>query len=297
MMSFNRALLSLMVVLFIGAAFLSASTQEREDQFIKANGLQIHYVESGKGAPLILLHGGGLSLKSWSTFAPEAARHFRTIAIDSRGHGQTDNPTGKFNYDLMVEDVVAFIKVMRLEKPILCGFSDGGIIALTLAKKYPQIPSALIIGAAAPVNEDHSHYFSGLKYFFLTDSRGTLTDADLNRIVAESPEMVDRYRNLHNRSGDPEYWRTLLKNVWPMWTSPLAYKKEDLVEVKMPVLVFLGDRDQFFTVEEGTKLFRMLSNAEIAIVPGASHSFFREKSNLFNNLAQDFLLRQINHQK
>jgi hypothetical protein len=101
--------------------------------------------------------------------------------------------------------------------------SDGGIVALTFAKDYPAIPRAIVVYGAAPVQRDLTHYFAGMRRFFAIDTRGPLSEADLNRIAAERPAMVARYRRLHRPHKDPEYWRELLTQIWPMWMQPLAY--------------------------------------------------------------------------
>ncbi len=66
-------------------------------------------------ASLLLIHGGGLTAKSWQGLAKEASRYFRVIMPDSRGHGLTNNPQGTFSYDLMTEDMAAFVKALKLE--------------------------------------------------------------------------------------------------------------------------------------------------------------------------------------
>ena len=76
-----------------------------------------------------------------------------------------------------------------------------------------------------------------------------------------------------------------------MWTSPVELGDSDFEKVTMPALVILGDRDEFFSVEDAAGLYRKLPNAEIAVAPGANHSFFHEKADLFNTIVLDFLLR------
>ncbi len=68
--------------------------------------------------------------------AKEASRYFRVIMPDSRGHGLTNNPQGTFSYDLMTEDMAAFVKALKLEKPLVMGYSDGGMVVLKLTSRY-----------------------------------------------------------------------------------------------------------------------------------------------------------------
>ena len=74
---------------------------------VEANGLRVYYEVHGEGEPLLLIHGGTATSQSWASHLPAFTEHFRVIAPDSRGHGRTDNPTGKLGYRLMADDVAA----------------------------------------------------------------------------------------------------------------------------------------------------------------------------------------------
>jgi pimeloyl-ACP methyl ester carboxylesterase len=111
------------------------------------NGINIFYEKCGRGEPLILLHGNGESHKIFDKAIEILKEKFTIYAIDTRGHGQSDK-ISEIHYSEMVEDVRAFIETLELEKPMLYGFSDGGIIGLYLASKYPKLLSRLIISGA-----------------------------------------------------------------------------------------------------------------------------------------------------
>jgi pimeloyl-ACP methyl ester carboxylesterase len=119
-----------------------------QGQYVKANGLDIYYQEYGTGEPLLLIHGGTITSNSWQAHAPSFAQHFRVIAPDSRGHGRTRNPTGEFSYRLMADDMAVFVQALSLNKPLICGFSDGGQIALEIGMCYPYLAKALVVGGA-----------------------------------------------------------------------------------------------------------------------------------------------------
>lgn len=91
----------------------------------------MHYIDEGEGIPLILLHGGtGTAEFNWKEHIPILKNYFRVIAPDIRGHGKTDNPKQKFSYKLMAEDIFELIRGLNFNKPLICGWSDGGQIAL-----------------------------------------------------------------------------------------------------------------------------------------------------------------------
>ncbi|EBA4495791.1 alpha/beta hydrolase [Salmonella enterica] len=159
---FKLAFIFIINIIFLINA--SATTMDK-DKFVEANGIKIHYVEEGEGPPLLLIHGGGLTAKSWQGLAKEASRYFRVIMPDSRGHGLTNNPQGTFSYDLMTEDMAAFVKALKLEKPLVMGYSDGGMVVLKLTSRYPDLARAAIVGGATH-RFATTHYMQGMEIFY-----------------------------------------------------------------------------------------------------------------------------------
>src|SRR5262249_17854787 len=130
-------------------------------QFVNVSDIRLHYKEYGSGQPLILLHGGTANMEAWTEQIPALAQHFRVITLDTRGHGQSTNPSGKFSYRLLADDTAAFIRALNLSKPVIFGYSDGGQAALELGIRYPDMPGALVLGGT--VHHFNEEYFSGLQ--------------------------------------------------------------------------------------------------------------------------------------
>ena len=113
------------------------ASQDRGGAFVHANGIDIHYVEMGDGEPLVLLHGGVVSTGpiwnnhpvSYNEHLSRLAEHFRVIAPDTRGAGATVHKNGTASFALLAEDVLALIDALRLDRPMIGGFSEGGITA------------------------------------------------------------------------------------------------------------------------------------------------------------------------
>lgn len=116
------------------------------------NHRKLYYEVYGTGKPLLLLHGNGETHKVFDKAIPLLAKGFTVYTIDSRGHGQSDAAL-EYHYDDFTEDIKCFIDELKLERPILYGFSDGGIVGLLLAVKFPQLLSQLIISGANTVPE------------------------------------------------------------------------------------------------------------------------------------------------
>jgi pimeloyl-ACP methyl ester carboxylesterase len=93
---------------------------------IEVNEAALYYEERGHGAPLILIHGGLASSSQWEPVVPELANGFRVITPDSRGHGRSTNPAGELSDARIADDIAALIAALRLRRPVVGGWSDGG---------------------------------------------------------------------------------------------------------------------------------------------------------------------------
>jgi pimeloyl-ACP methyl ester carboxylesterase len=278
--------------LLAALVFTGAPADEQERKTVKVGDLTVSYGDAGAGQPLVLVHGGGLSSRMWQWFAPVAAAKFRVLTPDTRGHGGTDNPGGKFTYDLAADDLTGFIDALGLQQPIVMGYSDGGIIALTFVQRHPGKAKAAVVGGASHKIAADPHYFDGMTAFYGYDKPGELPDAVMDRWAAESPDLIERYRAMHGTPDNPERWRELYKTMWPVWTTPLLMDTAALAKVETPTLLMLAQRDEFFTPEEVVELSRLMPASELAILPGVNHTVVRTNPDLFNAVAMDFLNRQ-----
>jgi len=252
-------------------------------QHIQVNGLNMYYEDYGDGRPLILLHGGTVTSQMWQPFLSTFVPHFRVITPDSRAHGKTNNPAGALSYRLMADDVAAFIQALNLTKPLVFGYSDGGQIALEIGMRYSTLTGPLVIGAAWYKFSPTYTRVLGASVF---ESPGMV---NIERIQHESPEWVDELKNDHSRTDDPDYWQTLLKQISTMWWMPLDYTEEDFQKITAPTLILLGDRDGFVELQQAVKMYHLIKNAELLILPNATH--FSALNELSMRMVLDFLLR------
>ena len=107
--------------------------------------IQLHYEECGSGDVLILLHGNGENGGYFEHQMPAFAQRFRTIAVDTRGHGKSPRGTAPFTISQFADDLNAFMDRLGIEKAHLLGFSDGANIAMAFARKYPWRVDRLVL--------------------------------------------------------------------------------------------------------------------------------------------------------
>ena len=196
------------------------------------NGI-LYYEETGSGQPLILLHGNGEDHRIFDAAVPLLADRFRVIAVDSRGHGQSF-PVSEYHYTDMAEDIRLLSDSLGLEKPLICGFSDGGILALLLAAQYPDLLGGII---ACGVNASPQ----GLKkrWFLLFRIMYLVNRSPLFRLMLTEPDI----------------------------------SAEQLGQIRCPVLITGGSRDMISRKHLEETASR-IPGAQLQILPGEGHGSY-----------------------
>jgi pimeloyl-ACP methyl ester carboxylesterase len=135
-----------MLALLLGPG-LACAQDFGEEGFANSEGVKIHYVTSGKGPLVILIHGFPDFWYSWRDQMPALAKHFQVVAIDQRGYNKSDQPKGIDSYkvDKLVADVDAVRKHFKQDKAIIVGHDWGGLVAWTYAMTHPEQTDRLIV--------------------------------------------------------------------------------------------------------------------------------------------------------
>ena len=220
----------------------------KANNYVKINGVNIHYAVAGEGKPVILVHGNGESHDLFETEIVQLVNAgYRVYAPDSRGHG-ANQPLEEYHYADMAEDMFEFIRSQGLYKPYFYGHSDGGIIGLLLECTHPGILRKLAV--------------SGVN----------LSPAGL------SSDFIEKYTEINKESPDPLL--TL------MLTEP-DIDPGELEKIKIPVLLTVGENDLILP-EETERIVRHLSDVKLVIVEGADHGSYIEGSDVMGGLLTDF---------
>ena len=224
-----------------------------------------HYIEQGSGEPLILLHGNGEDSSYFEHQVEPLSRHFRVIAIDTRGHGQTPRGEAPFTIRQFAEDLLGFLDAQDIGKANILGFSDGGNIAMVFALMHPERVNKLILNGA---NLDASGVKRSIQIPIEIGYR-------IARLFAnKSPEARKNAEMLGLMVNDP--------NVKP----------EELSRIQAPMLVIAGAKDM--TKESHTRLIAAhIPGSELVIIPG-NHFIANKAPEAFNRAVLQFLLEQSN---
>jgi 3-oxoadipate enol-lactonase len=272
---------------------------------VTADGLNIAYVEAGQGSPLLLLHGGTVSNGpiwadhewSWGAHLGTFARRFRVIAPDTRGHGHTANPSGVQSYPAYAADVITLVQALGLERPLLCGFSDGGITASLVGILAPNLPHAIVNLAGYDLFCPDPEHPSRVMLRQALGGSDQATKADvvphLEGLWRGHPVTLMRQRRIDDfePTQGAGYLSRYYENCFDMWSLPMEYTLDDLPKITAPTLILVGDRDEYCPIEEGVNAYRLLERGEFGVVPGIKHTI----TPLVATVALDFLRRHAPH--
>src|SRR4030081_2908735 len=108
-------------------------------------GLKLHYLEAGRGAPVVLLHGLGGDGSRWGPNIEPLAKDFHVFALDQIGFGESDKPLANYHTGMLAEFLVAFLKAAGIPKASLVGNSMGAGVALYTAVHFPEMVERIVL--------------------------------------------------------------------------------------------------------------------------------------------------------
>jgi pimeloyl-ACP methyl ester carboxylesterase len=254
-------LYALLTLVLLPIALLSAPAVIQPDRwhFVRINGHTIYYAVQGDGPTLVLLHGGGDSgAHSFEQQFTIFSLHHRIVAPDQVGQGHTPDVPGPLSYTRMMQDTAGVLQLLKLRNVDVMGFSDGGILALMLAVRHPELVRRLVISGVNIAPE-------GLT---AEEREG------LRAVVSARPKTVDEK----------------LTQLWLNSPTPVELNVALLATIHKPVLVISGDRDAI-TLEHTLQIYRALPQAELCILPGTDHGTFSGRPAWINPIISAFLDR------
>jgi pimeloyl-ACP methyl ester carboxylesterase len=244
--------------------FTQAAARDRQVRL--ANGLRLHVVEQGAsdGPALLLLHGWPDSAQSYERVYPSIPPEWRVVAMDQRGHGQSDKPEHGYAIDDLAADVPALLDALAIPRAVLVGHSMGTFVARRAAERAPGRVSGLaLIGTAlrarnavlleleAAVDALTDPVAVSFVREFQESTVARPVPADLmSRVIASSAAVPARV------------WQAVLHGL-------LAY--EPGPPPTCPTLVLGGTLDGLFSVAEQTAVANTIPHSRLALVEGVGH--------------------------
>jgi pimeloyl-ACP methyl ester carboxylesterase len=254
-----------------------------EDGFVDSDGVKLHYISSGKGPLVVLLHGFPDFWYTWRDQLPALAKHFHIVALDLRGYNKSDQPKGVENYamDKLVGDVEAVLKHFKQDKAVIVGHDWGGAIAWAFAMRHPEKTDRLIVLnlphprglmrelANNPQQRKSSQY---ARDFQKPDAAAKLKPELLTFWVKEADARKKYLEAFQHSSIDA------MLNYYKANYPKEPYKDDvDFPPVKCPVLMIHGLKDQYLLPGALNDTWKWIEkDFTLVTVPKAGHFVHRD---------------------
>ena len=259
---------------------------------LAVNGVNLHYEEHGRGAPLLLIAGLASDSQSWLPVLPGLAGRFRVITVDNRGVGRTVPLDAGTSIRAMADDCLALIRHLRLGPVNVLGHSMGGFVAQDLALRYPEQVAKLVLAAtgsrSSKRNDDlfrgwadaldagspPERWFRNLFYWIF--SARLFDDAkmvdDLVRFAVEYPypQPASAFRNQVEAIAQFD-------------------STEQLSRIKPPTMVLAATDDLLFPADACERFARSIGRTELSAVDRAGHALHVEQPAEFVRFVTGFL--------
>lgn len=238
----------------------------------KVNDIQLAYQDTGKGVPLVLVHGFPLNQTIWDPILPFLDKRLRVIAPDLRGFGHSEATQGTYSMRLLANDIAGLMDALGVEKAMVVGHSMGGYVSLAFAEAFPQRLLGLgLVSSQAGAD---------------TPERRVSRYALAEHVAREGPKPVaDAFAP--KLTNDPELQASLYELI--MAINPAAIigslkgmaERVDMVpylpEIDVPAVVVHGVQDGLIPVEKARQVVDGIPRAVLTEIQGAAHMPMMEK--------------------
>ena len=273
-----------------------------------AHGLDLHLLEwSTEGVPLVLLHGLGNEAHLWDDFVPSVLPHYRVLALDQRGHGDSDwDPEGRYDAEAMTDDLEAVLEALEIDRFVLVGFSMGGRVSMTFAGRHPERLAGLVIIDIGPevdargvlrisgeMAERRAPVFANAQeYAAVLSLNYPAGQPDALKRMAEFG-LRERDDGLFELKMDPKLRGERPKDEDALAKEEVFIQQQWAALANLPcaTLVVRGAASDILSPEIADKMVEeVLQNGSLAIVPQAAHSVMTDNPAGFDQAVCQFVL-------
>ena len=274
-----------------------------QDKFVAgAGGVKIHYLASGKGPLVVLIHGYPDYSGSWARLTPALNDAYRVVALDTRGYNLSDHPDGVENYEMpkLVADVDAVIAAEGYRTATVLGHDWGGSIAWMYAFTHPDKLDNLIVLSTPhpilfmqqmqtnPAQQASSQY---ARNFQKEGSEATMTAEGLARRIQDPAEHA-RYLEAFKRSSFSAMMNYYRAN-YPRTVGPGAkrpFVPDNPPQIPVPLLIIHGMKDTALLAEGHAGTWNKASqDTTIMMIPNAGHFVQSDAAPLVNGTIRSWL--------
>ena len=256
---------------------------------VKVNDIEINYVTEGE--PLVLIHGLSGSTRHWFFQIPEFSKHYKVIAYDIRGHGQTDKPKQEYSIKLFADDCKGLMDKLGIDEAHIIGLSMAGYIAQQFALDYPdKVKSLVLADTASEIGEvfqlvlkNWILYAEKLGMEAVFDS--ILTWGKTDKEMRENRELIETFKEKFLIENDQIHAFVAACNACRRFNLTSQLQK-----IRVPTLVLVGDSDILQPLEYSKIIHQNIPNSELETIEEAGHLSNMGNSGIpFNETVLEFL--------
>ncbi len=255
-------------------------TLPADHQLIVGN-LRFHYLDwGGTGHPILFLHGGGLNAHTWDVVALMLRERYRCVALDQRGHGDSEwSPVIDYAVESQRRDVAGFIDALKLANPVIVGQSMGGLNALAYASRHHQHMKGLVVVDVGP--EINPAGVQRIRDFSSTpelDSPEAFLELAVKFNPLRDPAVLRRslFYNLHQTPAGKWCLKHDQRRSSPEAAEIAAQQRarlaDEIRQIECPVLIVRGGLSDVLTDEAAERFARSLPRARWVRVEKAGHN-------------------------
>jgi pimeloyl-ACP methyl ester carboxylesterase len=240
--------------------------------YVDVNGLHLYYEQHGEGPPLVLLHGGLVTIElNFGVVIPPLANHHRVIAVELQGHGRTADIDRRMTFEHLAADVVGLLDHLGIERTDVFGFSNGGLTTYELLVHHPRRIRRAVVASADYRND-----------------RGGEVHPERLPTEADFAAMRDAYAAV---APDPTHFEAIAEKTMALVHGCDGWTDDQLRGIDVPVLVLIGDTD-FILVPNAAQAAELIPHGQLAVLPGTTHMDMT-RSELVAPVVEAFLRRNL----
>lgn len=257
--------------------------------FIQVDGIQVHYEEAGSGEPALLIHGWGATLKFWRGMLAPLSAHYRCVAIDLPGFGESDKPDVPYTIEWFAGFVGKLLDALGWQKAVFCGHSMGGMISSLFASQHPERVERLVV--VNPPIHGPSSLFAKAKFMLLPVFRWFMWIFMHVKFVRH---WVSRDFTYKVRLADDVIDGVIATTYASSIGSVLSLKSTDVVphlrSIQAPTLVLGTDNDGVIHTSQHALAAREIPGATHVVIADCGHCPMFEAPDAFSRAITDFLV-------
>jgi pimeloyl-ACP methyl ester carboxylesterase len=263
---------------------VASAQQKPTTGYAPVNGLKMYYEVHGSGEPVVLLHGGFMTItNNWTGWIDELAKTRKVIAIEMQGHGRTADIKRDFSYENLADDVAALLDHLKIPRADLIGYSMGGAVAMQCAIRHPDKVRKVVV----------------ISSVFRRDGMVKEARDAIPKLTADAFKGSPIEAEYKKLSPTPDDFPNFVKRMVATASKGHDLGADKLKATKAPMFFIHGDADGI-RLEHVAEMFRLKggevhgdmkprSASRLAILPNTTHVTLMQRASVIVPMVNDFL--------